>query len=92
MYHRGRQSLAHEYDARRQCIHCQTFEVAVNQMSLICIPRREEQLEVVNTDIEQRLDYFVKLFKMPKTSTPYDVLMRMISESGGVFAGGTSGK
>ena len=45
MYHYGRQSEAHEYDKRGQCIHCGMFEVNVKRLSHVCTPERENLID-----------------------------------------------
>jgi hypothetical protein len=45
MYHAGKQSEAHEYDERSQCIHCGMYKSNVEALSHVCTPAREEMID-----------------------------------------------
>lgn len=44
-YHRGRQSEAHEYNARGVCIHCEMYRANVEALSHVCKAERESQID-----------------------------------------------
>lgn len=48
MAERGKPSVAHEYDAKNQCIHCGMFQVNVLALSHLCTPAREAESDTAS--------------------------------------------